>query len=299
MKANPNDFSPPSADRLAKHLADHPPIPPSPWRGRGPMLALIAVALVIMLTGHPALAFLPWIAIVTMMIVLVGRANRTRQLHARTVRAWELAMLRRHREALRAAWALLAEARPYPELQARAITVMAHCLDELAQHEAATVALNNLLGRMDPNHPMAAQLRVQRAQASLCTDHLADGDEALRKLRGRIDQLPTCAITASYHLTRLVQDVRTGHFADACSEADQTAQKLLPLGVDAGYGYGLLALCEHQLALRENDDAAADDRNRRSESWWRKATLLIPPAALVYRHAELMPLLSARPIKAT
>lgn len=286
---NPNVFEPPTADQLAEHLAANPPAPSAGWRNYLPIMILAVVGLAVLASSSPALALLPWVGLLGAMMFLSGRVRAAQALEQRVMRAWELSMIRRYREALGRAWDLLPACRTRPELHGRVVTVMAHILGELGCDEAAEVAYGYLLDRLPPDHPLALRLRVQRAIAALRADRLADADDALRKLRAQAEGSGDDTLAASYRMARLVQDVRTGHFADAAEQADQTADALRPLGVEAGYGHGLLALCFHQLALH---DPAADAGRRQQLTeaagrWWRHATLLIPPSALMFRHAEL------------
>ncbi|XAM01313.1 hypothetical protein OT109_07950 [Phycisphaeraceae bacterium D3-23] len=293
---NPNQFDTPSPERLAKHLADHPPVMARSVRGwvlmvmaAGLMLAMLVSAVL------PMLSVLLLLAPLGLLWFLANRAQRARELHQRVGRVWELAMLREHREALRRAWTLLPQVRQHADLHLRCVAVIGHTLDDLAQYDSAIVAFDYLLDRLPPTHPMALQTGVQRANAALCDDQLADADDALRKLRGSIEQLPPGPIPAGYQLAKLVQDVRTGHFAEAAQHADDTASKLQPLGVHAGYGYGLLAYCQHQLALRNDDVPAAAQQQHAAKQHWHNATLLIPPAALAHRYRELGALIPTGP----
>ncbi|MGB0768634.1 MAG: hypothetical protein ACPGYV_13115 [Phycisphaeraceae bacterium] len=293
---NPNVFDPPTAEQLAEHLERHPAINVSGWQTRAPLFAIVALAAVgMLLLNQPGFALLPLLGLLALMAYLSGRARTARELQARTTRVWELAMIRRYREALGQAWELIPACRTRPDLHGRSITVIAHVLGELGRDEAAEVAYGYLLDRLPPDHPLALRLRLQRAIAALCSGRLADGDEALRKLRGAAESSKDPTLRAALRLARLVQDVHTGHYADAVDEAEQTEAALFDLGVEAGYGHGLLALCFHQLAKH---DPSADNQQRqrladRARSLWNNATLLIPAAALVYRHPDLAPLLDA------
>lgn len=290
---NPNVFDPPTAEQLARHLAQHPAAQVGPWQQRGPLLMVIAVAgLALLMIGQPGFAMLPLFALLGLMAYLSGQARAAAELHARAVRAWELAMIRRYREALGQAWELLPACRSKPELHGRAVTVIAHVLAELGRDEAAEVAYSYLLDRLPPDHPLTLRLRLQQAMAALSSGRLADGDDILRKLRGQAQASTDPSLAAALHYARLVQDVHTGHYADATESADNTAEALVPLGTEAGYGYALLALC---FALRAKHDPSVetDQREvlqRQARDYWDKATLLIPPAALVYRYPELQKL---------
>ena len=287
MKPNPNEFEPPTVDRLTQHLADHPVVESSPWRGAMPLMLGGVVVMLLLMMVHPLLAVLPWLGLMGAMAWMAARLQRARALHQQVTRAWELAMLRHHRVALRRAWELLPLVRPHAELHGRCVAIMAHVLDDLACYDSAMAAMDYLLQRLPDAHPLALMLRVQRVNCALCTDQLADADDALRKLRPTADTLPPGPIPAGYHLARLVQDVRTGHYAEAIEHADDTAKQLQPLGVHAGYGYGLLAFCHHELAQRSDDPGHANTQRSAAQTLWHRATLLVPPAALCFRYREL------------
>lgn len=292
-RPNPNLFDPPTAAQLSEHLAANPPTPTIGWQARLPLMFLAILGMTLLLVSSPAFALLPWLALMGAMVFISSRVRAARELQQRVTRAWELAMIRRYREALGRAWELLPACRSRPELHGRVVTIIAHILGELGHDEAAEVAYAYLLDRLAPDHPLSLRLKVQQATAALGADRLADGDEALRKLRGRAEASSDPTVAASYQMARLVQDVKTGHYADAADHAEQTAEALQPLGIEAGYGHGLLALCFHQLA--EHDPSADTDQRRRltelARKWWDKATLLIPPAALVFRYPDLYPMI--------
>ncbi len=287
--ANPNLFDPPSAHQLADHLAAHPPVRSANWHLRLPIIMIVVLGMTLLLMSSPAFALLPWLALLGAMVYITSRVRAMRELQQRVTRAWELAMIRRYREALGHAWDLLPACRSQPELHGRVVTVIAHILGELNQDNAAEVAYGYLLDRLPTDHPLSLRLKVQRAVAALSAGRLADADEALRKLRGPAEASKDPALGAAYRLARLVQDVRTGHYADAVKTADETADKLRPLGIEAGYGHGLLAYCCDRLAERSTsiDETTRQQLTHQARAWWDKATLLIPPAALVYRYPEL------------
>lgn len=287
---NPNVFDPPSADQLAQHLAKHPAVQAGALQQRGPVLMVIAVVgLALLMLGQPGYALLPLLGLLGLMAYLSGQARAAAQLQERAVRAWEFAMIRRYREALGQAWDLLPACRTKPQLHGRAVTVIAHVLSELGHDEAADVAYGYLMDRLPPDHPLALRLKLQRAIAVLTSGRLADGDDILRKLRGQTEGSADASLAASYRMAKLVQDVETGHYADAIAESDQTEQALIPLGIEAGYGYALLALCWYQLAKHamDSDEATRTKQSQRSQQLWDQATLLIPAAVLVYRYPAL------------
>lgn len=287
--ANPNIFEPPTAEQLDRHLQQYPAVQVGMWQ-RGPILMVIAIAgLALLMIGQPGFALLPLLALLGLMAYLSGQARTAAELQARSIKAWELAMIRRYREALGQAWELLPVCRTKPELHGRAVSVIAHVLGELGQDEAADVAYRYLADRLPPDHPLALRLKLQQAIAALTGGRLADGDDTLRKLRAQVEASNDPSLAGAFRMARLVQDVQTGHYADAVKEADQTTQTLVSLGVESGYGYALLALC---CALLAEHDPSLDDTQRieyaqQARQHWDQATLLIPAAALVYRYPEL------------
>lgn len=285
--ANPNRFVLPTPERLSEHLEKNPPREIGSMRGRLPLLIIGVLAASLLLANYPVLALLPWVGLLVFMVVMAGRVQRNRLLHARVTRAWELALLREYREALRRAWTLLPLVSDQPELHGRCVAVIAHALDELSAYESATVAFDYLLERLPAEHPLAVRVRLQYAAAQVAQGYLADADDALRKLRPVAEERPNSQISASYALARLIQDVKTGHFSEAVEHAGQTAEQLRPLGVEAGYGHGLLAYCCDQIASHLQDPEDAERHRDAAARWWRSATLLIPPAALAYRFHEL------------
>ena len=149
---NPNQFDPPTAEQLARHLAQHPAVQAGAWQQRGPLLMVIAVAgLALLMIGQPGFALLPLLGLLALMAYLSGQARNAAQLQTRAVRAWELAMIRRYREALGQAWDLLPACRTKPDLHGRALTVIAHVLSELGRDEAAEVAYEYLMDRLPPD----------------------------------------------------------------------------------------------------------------------------------------------------
>jgi len=290
---NPNIFNPPSAAQLSQHLSSNMPVQMGMWYGRGPLIGLVVgMGMMLILMQSPGAALLPLFGLLGLLAYMSGRSRAENELQMRVMRAWELAMIRRYRDALGQAWELVPACRTKPELHGRVVTVIAHILSELGKEEAADVAYSYLLDRLPADHPLALRLKVHRAVSALLSGRLADGDDALRKLRGQVESASDASLAASYHMARLVQDVQTGHYADAADKADDTAQALAPLSAEAGYGHALLALCFHHLAQRAASAEEPDEAERQrladsALSWWHRATLLIPASALVYRHPEL------------
>lgn len=296
LPINANRFDPPTAEQVERHLESHPPILASGWQARLPQIALIGAGMMMVVALlHPAFALAPIAVMIALVVYVSGRARTAQELSQRVGRTWELAMIRRYRDALGEAWRLLPQCKTNPELHGRVVTVIAHILGELRSDDAAEIAYAYLLDRLPKGHPLALRLRLQRVIAALISDRLADADDDLRRLRGQAEAAKDPALRGLYTLARLLQDVRTGHFADAIDQADATAEQLKSLGIEAGYGYALLGLCNHHLA---NRTAESETQTRglfalQAKLWWDHATILIPPAALLFRFPELEPLLDA------
>lgn len=275
-KTQPTPWSPPSAERLTDHLAAYPPSPGSVWVARAPLFILgFAVAIAVGVGGALGL-MLPWLAVMGVMVYGVVRVRRMRTLEARVGRVQELAMLRHYREALDQAWTLVQDLTPYPALQHRAVSVLAHCLDDTGAHDAAIVTYDRLLDDLPADHPGALLLRVQRVIAELFTDRLADADYALRKLRSSVEPYEDTPVGAAYHFASLFQAVRTAHYAEAIEESADLVQTLRPLGIEAGYGHALRAWCHSQC-----------EQSEEAGRWWDRATALLPAGVLVARFPEL------------
>ena len=284
-------FAPPSSEQFEAHLQAYPPNPPGKWQLRAPLLvagALLGVSL--MIPGWPAVV-LPWVGLAWLMGHNWLRTQHNMRLEAIVRQTQETAMQRRYPEALRDAWRILPQAVPAPALHSQTVAMIAHCLDSMNCYDAAIVGYDYLLDRLPAGEPIAVHLGVSRANAALGVDRLSDADDSIRRLRGAVEQFPDTTISAAYRLAQLAQQVRTNHFAEAVSENDDLVDALRPLGVEAGYGHALLALCHYKQAQAPaHDQADASDEPRQAHDWWAKATLLLPPDTLIERYPELKPL---------
>ena len=224
----------------------------------------------------------PVVALVGCVAALSWRVRWLRGIEQEASTVQELAVTRHHTTALSRAWRLLPRLRPMPDAHGRTIAAMAACLDRINAHDAAITAYDYLLERLPADVPGAVQLGVRRTLAQLMADRMTDADDALRRLRGVIGQYAGTPIAAGYRLAGLLQQVRTHHFADAVEESDGLVEALRPLGVDAGFGYALMALSHFNAGL----DLAAPPESPAAE-WWARATLLLSPAALVNRYGQL------------
>jgi hypothetical protein len=209
-----------------------------------------------------------------------------RELEGRCQQAQELLMNKQHARALRLAWRLIPRTQSLPHLHARATVVMAHSLDQVLASDAAIVVYDFLVQRMADDHPAVTQFRARRAVAQFLCDRLLDGDVSIRRLRADVNESTHPAALAAIRLAELLQRVRTHHFADALEVEPGLLQDLRPLGLEAGYGYGLIALC-HVKQLGAADPALAARHASLARKWWADATLLLPASVLTRRLPEL------------
>lgn len=281
-------FSPPTPEQLSAHLAQHPPRAPVGAYAWAPFVPLALLVMLGFAAGGAAAVILPWVGVLGLMAFLSFRVRRARTIDSAVSNAQELALLRRYPQALRKAWLLLPQTTQNPILHARTVSLLAHCLDHVGAYDSAMIAYDFLLDHLPDNHPTTLPLRVQRAHVALLSDHLVDADASLRRLRGTPADEPGTPLFASYRFAQLVQHVRTNHFDDAVREFPNLVEDLRPLSIDAGYGYGLMALCHFN--SRSGTDGTGRSQARR---WWDGATLLLPPRALTGRFPELAPVAAA------
>lgn len=275
-------FSPPTAEQLAAHLAAHPMEKPSFWRDRWPLAVLLGLAVVVLLSGQLAVMLLLWLALLAAVWIARARTQVRRQLERQVAQLQELLLLRRYPEGLRHSWRLLGAVRWEPALHGRVVAALAHGLEAVGAHEAAVVAFDHLLAGLPAQHPAARELRLRRAIASLEMGLLTDADASLRRVRGELSFATITPMTALYRFAQLLQDVHTAHYADACDHEADLLEQLRPLGVTAGYGHALMALCWARSTAR-----SLAERREHQVRCWRRATLLLPVAALVVRYPEL------------
>ena len=292
MKNTPTDkkdFSPPSVEQLEQHLRDHPPTPPSPLVSMAPLLVLGAAFILLLLPQGPT-AYLALVLVAGMLFWLVNRIRKQRKFATAVANLQESATLRYWPDVLASAWRLLPMVTQWPDLHARTVAAIAHCLDQVRSYDSAIFAYNYLIKRVPKNHPGTVQLQLHRTMAQLASDHLADADDALRKLR----KIPAVGqpqspnvLSAMFRMAHLIQQVRTFHWDDAVAQAQGLEQDLQPLGIEAGYGYALMSLSYHQLPVNMD---IKEEKPRQTAKWWSQATLLLPPGELTKRFTELTPL---------
>lgn len=282
-------FHPPTAEQVAEHLETHHARLPSPWIAGAPLAALLGMLFLSLIIPGAAVMCLTWVVFLGVIAYMQIRAYRQRELDKQTRVAQELAMLKRYPESLRMCWQSLPSVAAIPPLRQRTVACVAHCLDQLNQHEAAIVAYDDLLRVSPPNSPMAAAFEIQRAIAQLAVHRLADADDALRRARKMVDRMKQSTVAAGYRLALIVQQFRTHHHKDIVAESSDAVDTLRPLGVDAGYGHALIAMAHHLVGTRNDSMTAAQHESvdDASQQWWSRATLLLPEDVLIGRFPEL------------
>lgn len=266
----------PTPQRLADYLATHAPRPVKPWIRYVPLGTVLTAVLISLAVPGPITAALPWAALIGVVIYGTQRRQRHTQATAAALYAQELSMLRHHREALRTAWRVLPALVHRGEEHARTVALIGHILAVLRADDAADVAYDFLLDRLPDGHPAALTLRLQKAANHFEADRLSDGDAELRRVRSAIKADDPGPIGAAYRATRLLQSVRTHHFAEAVEDLPEPTASLRSLGLDGGLAYGLLAFAHHRL-----------DQPEQAASAWRNATHLLPAGELLRRFAAL------------
>ena len=283
--SDPAPFTPPTAEQVVEHLDAHPPATPSKWKRLWPL-------------APPAFGFGAYLAApgwVTALILLAAvgggigwsawRLRLARDRQERMRKVGELAMLRCHPEALREAWRLIPESVEDPIVYGTLLMTTGRSLLELRRDDAALACYERLLQAAPKNHPAATHFGTLRAIAALFDDRLAEADDALRKLRDE-DERAAPAIRAGVAFARLLQAARTYRVDELIAMGDAAIDTLRPMGVEAGYGYALMAWAHEQRRCqpREYDDTAS--LAERGRAWWRRATTLLPAEAIAFRLPE-------------
>ncbi|MEM1212076.1 MAG: hypothetical protein AAGI68_07235 [Planctomycetota bacterium] len=296
-------FTPPTAEQWAEHLRRHD-LGRSTSGGGSSGLGLLSKLPVVLLVGvgvlglmlfvsgeRGGLLVLLWVTLVGLMVWGAWRGRRMRGLEREIREMDDLGVLRDWAGALSIGWRLLPRVRGQPGAWAKVVAIMGRGLAEVGAWGASMVSVETLLGRLPAEHPAGAGLRLSRAVLALRLDRLGDADDDLRRVRrmlgemdpinGGSDTLPFRpgereGLAAGFAYAGLVQDVVTHHFAEGVERGDRLVERLRPMGMEAGYGYGLMALCHWKVG-------DADGARR----WWTRAVLLVPSKALVRRYAML------------
>jgi hypothetical protein len=278
-----SNFPLPDSQLLRDHVEQH--APRAPRMGRGMVLAVLTGALIVLLLlpPSPLTSLLPWLMLGGLLFWLTQQ--RSQLVHAqRGVRhVMELTALRRPHDAVSVAWHLIPNLHRWPELHVQGVLLMGANLMSLRQWDAAIEAQSYLLDHLPPGHPTAHLLRAQRLMGLLREDRLADADSELRTLQ-RIDMDPLTA--AIVKTASVMQQVKTHHDADALASVPQADAHptFAPMGAEAGYAHGLLALAAHRT-----------DQPDLAQQYWTDATMLQPADRLLHDMPELQPLVDLVP----
>jgi len=260
-------------DELRDHLAHCRPRP----RGssRWVILALLGLAAGVMIASGGSLPglVLPWLIVPDFVGWAAFQKRAVSAAHGRVSRLQELTTLGRHDEAIGDAWRLLPALRGWPELHVHAVWLLGANLASRSAYESALVAYDYLLDLLSEGEGLGELIRLQRVNLLLHDDRLADADDELRVLSARQRDPMGRALL---RIGRLHQQLKTGHFEDADALDDRLIDQLQPLGMEAGFGYGLAAGIYH-----------SHERQADAERWYRRATLLIEPDRLVDRFPQL------------
>lgn len=265
----------------------------SPWFFMAVMGMMAFTLLIGLVSDSAASSVLAVVMTVILMGVVIGRARKMRSAEEETKRVHELTVTRQWEGAFHQAWETLARVKQMPEQYMRTLACLAYSLDQLRQYDAAIVAYKALLEMLPGDHPFMPQVQTHMAMALLSNDQLADADDKLRKLRLQAGKQPP-PVKALIRLADLIQMARTYHFSDVVELEEGAREMFRPLGVEAGYAYGLLAFARDRLALQEGDAQAREAHNQAADKWWQMATLLVSPARIVERFGALNVLLSRR-----
>lgn len=276
----------PSAQAFQAYLSRWPPKGPSPlarwWRPIG-LGAALALAL---LVPEGPMMLLPWLILGMLVLSSALIRRNLGQLERQTGQIQEWAMLGQSEPALREGWRLLPRTCPWPELHHRLVAAVTYALEQLGAFEAAVVGYQHLLEQIPPEYRLHGLLCTRLALAQLAADHLTDADQTLSRLRELERGKPEGVLSAAYYWARLYQLVHGGHDSEAIALRENLIERLRPLGVEAGFGYALMALACWRRARREGDPAT-EEMLQQARHWWERATLLLSVDRLVRKHTEL------------
>lgn len=283
MSRPPQHHTWPTPQQVAEHLsATRPEAKPN----RTLWLLIGATGLMVLaLTAGPSpiSILLPWVLLMALAGYVLYQRSAAGAAQRAVRRVGELTMLRHHDAGLRDAWKSLGELRKHPGLYVQAALLLSANLMATRRHEAALAAQDQLLETVPPDHPVARVVAMQRVMSLLHEERLADADAALR----RSDPGNTAPLgRAMSAFARLYQSMRTNQFDQIVESPERLPQQLRPLGLDAGYGYGMVAAAMH--AHGRHDEAAR---------WWKLATLLLPASTIMNAIEETRPLAATPPAR--
>lgn len=280
----------PDEEKVKEWLGENRLEPASPLFFMGLMGMMVFTLMLGLFSDSGVSAVLAVGMTVGLMGVVLNRARKVRMAEEDTRRVHELTVTRQWRASFDLAWNTLPLVKQMPEQYARTLACLGYALDQLRQYDSAIVVYKSLLDALPQEHPFLPQVQTHMAIALLSNDQLADADDRLRRLRLQVTKLSP-PVKALVRLADLIQMARTYHFTDVVALEEGAKEMFRPLGVEAGYAYGLLAFARHRLGLREQDPAAKAEHEAQAHKWWRMATLLVSPERIVERFAALSELL--------
>jgi hypothetical protein len=287
--AHPDATFPTDPQRIVAYLNDNEPRPNQP---AGRLLWLIGIiAFVFLLTqlSGPVGTLALWAAVIGVIIWVTHKRRQAIDLQRSMEQLRELTLLRRHRQACSAAWALIPRVNRHAHLHGHTTLMFASNLMGMNHFDGAIAAQDYLLEHIPNDHPTALLIRLQRVMAYLHTDQLRSADDELRALSRT--ELP--AFPSSLHAAGvLFQQIKTHHHADVLSDyrLDKTTNEaeesdkapsadeqprdpialFAPLGTEAAYPYAMLAVAAHH-----------QDATGLAGRWWTAATRLRPAETLL------------------
>ncbi|MHB1155337.1 MAG: hypothetical protein ACYC26_00720 [Phycisphaerales bacterium] len=268
---------PPTAEQLRDRVRANLPVQ-SPAR-RYAFFALIGLLLGSLLLGsiQPGLQAVLLLAALSLVIWMFIQRRAAEQVQRQIQQLHELVVLRHDAPAATLAWSLIPKVRHLPDAHVQTVMLLAVSCARLDAYDAALAAHHYLLEHIPSRHPTSLLIRLQQVMAMLHEDHLVDADAEIRRLSHA--DLPGTG-HAMLQLAMLYQQIKTHHHADAVTQADAVAPSLQPLGIEAGYGYAMLATAFHH--TRQPQPAS---------NWWHQATLLMPPDVICHDIPETAVLL--------
>jgi tetratricopeptide (TPR) repeat protein len=300
----------PDEKQVREWLTAHRLQPASPWAFIGVTALLIFAVFMLGMGDQSGVSqFITIMLGVGVILFVISRARKIRNAETDSRRVHELTVTRQWRDAFELAWKTIPGVTQMPEQYARTLACMAYSLDQLKRYDSAIYSYKLLLEVLPSDHSFVTQVQTHMAIAMLANDELSDADDRLRKLRLQAGR-QTPVLKALISLADLIQITRTYHYADALAIEQNAEEMFRPLGVEAGFGYALLAYARQQLAEREIKQSAVADFTQSLEpgqeqpmppgqahlqaadQLWGKATLLVSPQRIVDRFPMLSTLLS-------
>jgi len=252
----------------------------------GLLLASLTTPLFIELDYHSfqgrAMVVMPWLLILTLLLMSYLRVRRQRHLSETATKAWDGAQL----ESWPTVEALLPELLSTPLRDAddrgRTLVLLAMLAEQRKDYEVAAHVYERVLRQRIGDGRLLQHVQLALASAKLRNEELADAVDLLGRLQ-QIEMPPS--FRAIYEAIRLHQQVFMGHYADAVADLDARLKLFRRhLSTRAGYAYALLATAFHRLGNRES-----------AQRFWQDATTLVDPDRIHNRFDVTRALIGAYP----